>query len=134
MKTWLIEQQNNKPHFTDWQLGDFHDYCLAHPKAKFHLTPIESQRTLAQNAFYHVYLEIIARETGNDPDDLHEYFKEKLLPRKLVKIKGRNAEYDYQKLPSTTKLKKIEFGEYMDKICQLTGVPIPDPAEAGYFK
>lgn len=134
MKTWLITQENNRPSMTDWQKADFHDYCVRNPKAKFHLTPIESKRTLAQNSYYWLYLTIIARETGNDAEDLHEFFRSKLLPRKMVKIKGNNGVYEFEKLKSTTKLSKLDFGEYLDKICAATEVPLPDPEEAGYYK
>ncbi len=133
MKVWLAEQKNKKPDLTDWQLADFHDYCTRNPKAKFRLTPIESKRTLNQNSLYWVYLTVIARETGNDADDLHNFFKAKLLPRKMIKIKGKKGEYDFEKQKSTTELSKIDFGEYMEKICAMTDIPIPNPEEAGYF-
>ena len=119
---------------TEWQKADFHDYCLRNPKAKFHLEPLENKRTTSQNNFYWVYLSIIARETGNDAEDLHEYFKQNLLPRKVGKIKGRKGEYEFEKLTSTTDLNKHDFGEYLEKICVLTEVPIPNPEEAGYYK
>ncbi|MDZ4785413.1 MAG: hypothetical protein SGJ02_04985 [bacterium] len=134
MKLWLIEQKNNQPHLTDYQTASFHDYCVDNPKARFHLTPLENKRTLTQNAFYWVYLTVIARETGNDADDLHAYFRANLLPRKIVKIKGRKGVYDFEKSQSTTELSKAEFGEYMEKICVATEVPIPNPGDAGYYK
>ena len=133
MKLWLIEQKNNQPSMTDWQKASFADYCKTHPHTKFHLTPIENKRTLSQNSFYWVYLSVISRETGNEPDDLHEYFKQKLLPRKIVKIKGKKGEYEFEKIKSTTELSKSEFGEYMEKICAITSVPIPNPEDAGYI-
>ena len=133
-KSWLLHQQEGKPTMTEWQRADFRQYCKDNPKAKFRLEPLENKRTLLQNAFYWVYLEVIARETGNDSEDLHEYFKEKLLPRKIVKITGKKGSYDFARLSSTTKLNKVNFGEYLEKICKLTGVPIPNPEDAGYYK
>lgn len=34
---------------------------------------------------------------------------------------------------STTELSKVALREYLDKITTMTGVPIPDPQEAGYL-
>jgi hypothetical protein len=57
---------------------------------------------------HHPYLEVIARETGDNADDLHEFFKRKLLPLVFKTIRGEEI-----KLPaSTTDLDKVAFGEY----------------------
>ncbi len=110
------------------------DFCNQN-KGKFVRVELpQSKRTLAQNSFYWVYLTVIARETGNSEDDLHEFFKEKFLPRKVAKIRGKEHTHEFKKQTSTTHLTKLEMGEYMDKICEFTGVPIPSPEEAGYFK
>ncbi len=67
--------------------------------------------------------------TGENADDLHQYFKRKLLPPVFKKIRGEEI-----KLPaSTTDLDKIAFGEYLDKIAALTEIPLPDPEAAGYI-
>lgn len=121
-----MKQENNKPVLTDFQKADLHDYCKQHPTTIFRLEPVISTRTMAQNRFYWLYIEVICRETGNDPDDLHEFLKQKLLIPEIVKIKGRNGEYEVKKYKSTTKMNKIEFGEYLEKINALTQVPIPD--------
>lgn len=86
-------------------------------------------RSTSQNAYYWVYLGVIGRETGHDADDLHEFFKRKLLPPVFKKVLGNEVT-----LPmSTTVLKKAEFGDYLDKISALTGVPLPDKEAAGYI-
>ncbi|MBS4082942.1 MAG: hypothetical protein KGZ73_05275 [Rhizobiales bacterium] len=85
-------------------------------------------RSRSQNSFYWTYLEVIARDTGDNADDLHEFFKRKLLAPVFKTIRGEEV-----KLPrSTTDLDKLEFTEYLDKIAALTGIPIPDPAAAGF--
>lgn len=85
-------------------------------------------RSNTQNNFYWLYLSIIEAETGNNANDLHELFKRTLLTPKHITVLGKEL-----KIPaSTTELTKIEFGEYIDKICAATNVPIPDPVEAGY--
>jgi len=89
-------------------------------------------RTGAQNRYYWFYLGIIEAETGNTASDLHETFKRTLLPPRFITttIKGKEQEI---KIPaSTTKLSKIDMGDYLEKICAETNVPIPDPATAGF--
>ncbi len=80
-------------------------------------------RTAQQNKFYWSYLRIIANETGHTEDELHQLFKRKFLSPEFKVILGQEL-----RLPrSTTKLDKIEMGEYMDRIAAETGVPIPNP-------
>ncbi len=89
----------------------------------------KNKRSLSQNAFYFLYLGVIENETGNTVDDLHELFKRKFLKPVEKTIMGENI-----RLPNSTKnLSKHEFSEYLDRICALTNVPIPDPQLAGYL-
>jgi len=85
------------------------------------------QRTVNQNALYWAYLGIIGEQTGNHPEDLHEVFKEEFLGDKRVVVEafGKTA----VRQPTTTRLNKLEFSDYMAKIEDLTKVPIPDPNE-----
>ncbi len=105
--------------FQKWKLGN--------DGARIKIEQVKSTRTLSQNAYYHVYLDVISRETGDNADDLHEFFKRKFLSPRFIKIQGEEV-----KIPgSTTELDKIEFGDYLDKICALTNIPLPDPEAAG---
>lgn len=107
----------------------FFEMSIQKLKEGNYISSLEStkpKRSMSQNALYWLYLEIISNETGNYPEDLHEFFKRKFLPRKIVKIQGKNKTFDLEKIKSTTKLDKTEFGEYLKKIESLTGVPIPD--------
>ncbi len=83
----------------------------------------KSKRTLDQNAFYWLYVNIIEKETGNLSTDLHELFKRKFLPPIPKSILG----VDFRLPASTSNLSKTEFGEYLDKIAAFTNVPIPEP-------
>ena len=88
----------------------------------------KNRRSISQNSYYWLYLGVIENETGNTADDLHEYFKRKFLRPQEKTIMGEQI-----KLPSsTTDLAKHDFGEYLDKISAMTGVPLPDPELAGY--
>lgn len=81
------------------------------------------KRTLDQNSFYWLYLGVIADETGDSANDLHEYLKRKHLPPRFIKVRNTTL-----KIPATTtKLDKAQFSDYMERINAETGVPIPDP-------
>ncbi len=82
-------------------------------------------RSTRSNSFYWVYLSVIAQETGDDENSLHEYFKRVLLPPQIIEVLGKEI-----KIPaSTTKLSTEEMSEYIQRIHSLTGINPPDPAE-----
>lgn len=88
----------------------------------------KNTRSLSQNRYYWLYLNVIETETGNSANDLHELFKRLFLPPTNKTILNTDI-----RLPaSTTDLSKHDFSEYLEKICAMTGVPIPDPELAGY--
>lgn len=100
----------------------FKQFCKDNVGKVMHLEPEVSTRSLNQNNLYWMYLGIIERETGNNANDLHEYFRRALLAPKIIKVMGKDI-----KIPRSTKeLKKHEFSDYMDKICAESGVAIPD--------
>lgn len=100
-----------------------------HAGKTFRLTLPETKRSDNQHRYYWLYLGIIERETGNDSNDLHEYFKRVFLPAKFIQVMGKEV-----KIPKSTKeLTKNDFGEYLEKICAETGVPLPDPIAAGFM-
>lgn len=107
----------------------FQDFKRTREGAHIIVTEEKPSRTSSQNNFYWVYLGVIANETGDTATDLHEFFKRKLLPPVIKKVRGEEIKI----AASTTDLDKIAFGEYLDKICALTNIPLPDPAAAGYI-
>ena len=54
----------------------------------------KSTRSLAQNSFYWAFVTIIAHETGNDKEALHELFKRKLLFKGNYTVKGKQAAHE----------------------------------------
>ena len=121
-------KQGKQDFGSDFNEARFREELKKNEGKRYRIDKVENKRTLTQNSFYWFYLGIIERETGNTANDLHEYFKRIFLPPKYIKVLGKEI-----KIPSsTTDLKKLEFGEYMEKICAETNVPIPDPKEAGY--
>ena len=92
-------------------------------------------RTLAMNALYWgVYVKELSEYTGFTPDEMHFWLKAKFLPKKLA-VANSNGEVvgEYVLGGSTTRLNKIEFGDYLREIKQWAqdalGVVIPEPEE-----
>jgi hypothetical protein len=117
-----------------FNLARWHEFCKKYEGETVRIDKPEKKRTLSQNNFYWFYLGVIAKETGNEPEDLHIFFRQKLLPRRFIKIKGKKGSYEIEDYKSTTKLTKLEMGEYLEKICAITEVPLPNPVDAGYYK
>jgi len=80
------------------------------------------KRTNSQNALLWLYLSVISKETGNSENDLHEYFRRKHLPPQFVTVLGKEVKFPH----STTDLNRVEFSDYMERICAETGISIPD--------
>lgn len=85
------------------------------------------KRSLSQNALYWKWLGIIGMETGNDPDDLHEFFKRHYAEPHQVSVKGEDfAVY------STAKMSTDEMSAYMDRVFTFAaheGIILPTPED-----
>ena len=83
---------------------------------------LKDARNNAQNKLYWKYLSLIQQETGNDQEDLHEFFKRFFLSAKTIKCFNTPI-----KIPgTTTSLDKKQFSEYLGKIEKMSGVAIPN--------
>ena len=111
-----LMEWTNKRDLYDFLLENEGKECYAN------IGKIKGVRSLPQNSFYWLYLEIISKETGNNVDDLHRLFKGLFLPKKTVVFKGK----EYLMSGSTTELSKGDMSMYMDRICAETSIPIPD--------
>lgn len=69
-------------------------------------------RTLGQNALFHKWLSMIAEETGNDKDDIKEYYREKFIPKTTRTIAGEVVLVNR----STSSLNTAEMAALMEKI------------------
>ena len=72
----------------------------------------KEKRTLDQNRLYWSWLSCIAKETGNEKEDLHEYFIYKYLNPELCQVFEKMI---YKRL-STTQLDTKQFAKYLSKI------------------
>lgn len=78
-------------------------------------------RNNEQNAMLWWMLNQIAIDTGNDTDELHEFFKNKFLS----KIVEYDKLWEQKIVWSTTRLTTKQFGEYLEKImlfCNENGI------------
>ena len=90
------------------------------------------KRTVNQNSLYWLWLTCIEHETGNDKDDLHEFFKNKWIISENKEVLG---EYINIK-PSTTKLDTVKFKQYLDKIQIFAStelsISLPNPEDKAF--
>lgn len=91
------------------------------------IRPKKSFRSLPQNKLYWLWLSCIADETGNDRNDLHDYFKDAYLPTKEVRINNLKRIV----LMSTTELKTNQFKQYLENIkyfaLSILNITLPNP-------
>ena|SRR3990167_1751861 len=115
----------------------FRDFCSKNEGKYVKIEQPIPIRTLTQNAFMWAWLRKVEMETGNESKDTHEYLKTLFLPKRIIKIKGKQKMHEIQVSGTTTGLSKIEFGEYLDKCSAHVGVALPteeEIAEMGYVK
>jgi hypothetical protein len=92
------------------------------------ITERRIKRTISQNGLYWLWLTCISHETGNDKDDLHEFFKWKYLnPEKLYIFNDCLIKY------STASLNTLQFKELLDKVQVFASselaITLPDPED-----
>lgn len=121
------EVQINTPHLKRLLRGR-HDCELSIIIERQHAT-----RSIAQNRMYFgVYCAVLSEHTGYSKEEVHEVLKAKFLPKKLA-LADEHGEVKEEFIvgTTTTRLTKIQFGEYLEKIQQWAaeelGVVIPDP-------
>ncbi len=91
------------------------------------------RRTLAQNRLYWKWVTEVAaavsEHTGYEPEDVHEFFKQRFLPGRRIEIEGMVAERF-----TTTKLDTAAMSLYADKIfrwaSQELGLVLTQPPSA----
>jgi hypothetical protein len=89
------------------------------------------KRSLKSNNLYWMWINCIHNETGNDADDLHEYFAKKYLPWITKEVLGE----EISRRISTTQLDSKQFTEYLDRIkaeMLNLGIYLPEPQEQGW--
>jgi hypothetical protein len=116
------EIKNGKLEIENKRMMALHIRSLEGQKVSVVISKLTKTRSLAQNALYWLYLHLLEDETGNEASDMHEYFKTRFLPHRTKRLFGALVRLP----PTTTSLDKLGFSDYLAKIEQLTGIPIPD--------
>ena len=137
MRHFLAKIIEGKLNFqSDYNEARFRQFCADNEGKIVRIEQDRPIRSLSQNALYWVWLAKVELETGSSSEDLHEYLKSVFLPRRLIRIKGKAISHDVETLGSTTKLNKVEFGEYLEKCAAHCGIPLPtveEIEEMGYL-
>jgi len=88
-------------------------------------------RSQAQNRLYWMWVNIIAKDQGNTPEELHEALKVRFLGFEVKHILGREVVIGNSTKELTTK----EFTEYLNKVealAQALEIKLPIPDDYGY--
>lgn len=91
-------------------------------------------RSMNQNSYlFGVVYRTIASETGHTEQEIHEIMKRKFLPAQFIAWKGQPI-----RMPgSTTRLNKIEFSDFVERIraeVSVMGIIIPEADKYYQFK
>ncbi len=88
-----------------------------------------AKRSVSQNRLYRLWLSLIAHETGNSADDLHDVFRTMFLGTNSVIIGNFNANTPI----STTTLDSAQFSSFLEQleawVTSEIGVILPHPED-----
>ena len=88
-------------------------------------------RSNSQNRLYWSWVNLIAKDTGYEPDELHETFKQRFLGTEERVVFGKPVKI----AKSTAKINTQEFTAYLDRIEQTAlamGMRLPHPDDYSY--
>lgn len=100
------------------------------------ITRARATRSPQQNRWYWgCVVGLVAEHTGYTPDEIHEIYKAKFIPKTLAIADGNGEVQDEFVIGgTTTRLNTLEFSDYCERIREWAadslGVDIPDPDEA----
>lgn len=99
-------------------------------KHRIIIEPYVRKRTTNQNSLYWQWCSIIADETGNDKDEIHEFLLTKYCPSKTVTVGEEIVSRESTKLLDTK-----EMTQYMDKVlawaATTLNITLPLPEDQG---
>ncbi len=110
-------------------IKDYIDSLADDKSYKVTISLHRQQRSVSQNNLYWLWISIIADETGNDKESLHQLFMQKFIGWNTQSLHGS----DIHTLPSTTKLSTAQFTTYLEQIDAWTatelGIILPHPED-----
>ncbi len=106
----------------------------AHEGARILITEDKEERSNGQLRLYRAWLNNLCGQTGNDPDEIHEWLIEKCAPVIVSIIKGPKDSVEVEQKKRTSgghrlSMDKLEMHEFLERCAQLTGYPLPTPEE-----
>jgi hypothetical protein len=87
------------------------------------LTSQRPKRSESQNNFFHLYLSLIGKSSGHSVKYLKCWVKEHILNEGITEIFGEETRI----VGDTSNLNTSEFCEMMNRVQEITEIPIPDP-------
>lgn len=90
------------------------------------IRPFKPRKTDPQRNTLHLWLRIMAHETGHSIDELKHYIKAEYLGYEETLVMGR----PYQVLRSTEELNRAEYADLLDRVAALAadlGIQLPAP-------
>jgi hypothetical protein len=81
------------------------------------ITTPKKNRSLNQNAYYWILLDLLSDELGYTSDEMHTLCRQRFL-KKFINVKGK----ELCTTKSTTELSTVEFEEYTAKIRQWASI------------
>ena len=87
------------------------------------MTNKKQLRSHAQNRYMHLYFSLISMSSGHTPKEIKNWAKGKILSEGITEIYGDKTRI----VKDTSKLKLLEMIEFLEKIEQITSVPLPNP-------
>lgn len=116
-------------------LKSLHGYSEVY---EVNIRPYKKNRSVSQNRLYWLWVneikDHIERTQGKvfSTDDIHEWFKDELLPQHVIEINGKAK----KAIKSTSALTTKEFTEYLEKIdwycSDNLGLNLPHPLDLYY--
>jgi hypothetical protein len=113
------------------RLAQFLSECLPGKQIRVEVGQYRKRRSDEQNrALWGVAYRILSEETGNDVNDLHEFFLGEYHGWEIVDVLGQQRRRPVRR---SSKLNTMEFSEFyafiQRRAAELLGVYVPDPGE-----
>lgn len=98
-------------------------YCKVGDDISMLIENKRPKRSQSQNDFYHVYLDLISLSSGHTMKELKQWVKDTILNKGITEVFGTKVRIT----DSSADLNISEFCEMMNRVEELTNIPIPDP-------
>ncbi len=85
---------------------------LANGNYTITVTKQTRKRSIDQNAMMWWWWGIIEKSTGQDKNDIHDYFCSRFIDHRIVSFNGKNSNVTGR----TSSLNTKQFGEFLDKV------------------